>query len=219
MTTFHPIVLKCPQCGGLMNDYELMSYTIHHSTVYSDGNSDQHPMSKVISICAICHLPFWRKEATLPEDPDWDTEGLAAPLNIYDLPWKFDENAQELTIEYYQDLLDNDFAYDDEKEIYLRTKLWWSINNIIRNLSTWQSARNLGQLSGIIKHRRKSLQLFSKYKPLLDQNLDRMIFLYIKSTEADLLFLANMYREKGDFKKAQDVLSKFTGNKGSGNYF
>ena len=105
-------------------------------------------------------------------------------------------------------------SYDDEKETYLRTKLWWSINNIIRNLSTWQSARNLGQLRGILKHRRKSLQLFSKYKPLLDQNLDRMIFLYIKSTEADLLFLANMYREKGNFKKAQDVLSKFTGNKG-----
>ncbi len=29
-----------------------------------------------------------RNEAILPEDPDWDTEGLAGPLNIYDLPWR-----------------------------------------------------------------------------------------------------------------------------------
>ena len=119
MTTFHPIVLKCPQCGGLMNDYELMSYTIHHATVYSDGNSNQHHRGKEISICAVCHLPFWRKDATLPEDPDWDTEGLGGPIDIYDLPWHFDENVQELTIEYYKDLLDDDFAYDDEKEIYM----------------------------------------------------------------------------------------------------
>lgn len=214
MTTFHPIVLKCPQCGTLMNDYELMSYTIHDSTVYSDGNSDQHPMSKEISICAVCHLPFWRNDATLPEDPDWDTEGLSGPLNIFELPWRFDENARELTIEYYKDLLDKEFADDDEKEIYLRTKLWWSINNIIRNLPTWRRARNLKQLRGNINRRKKSLELFSKYKPLLDQNLDRMIFLYIKSAEADLLFLANMYREKGDFKKARVVLSKFEGKKG-----
>jgi len=171
-------------------------------------------MSEEISICAVCHLPFWRKDASLPEDPDWDTDGLGGPLDIYDLPWHFDENVQELTIEYYKDLLDNDFAYDDEKEIYLRTKLWWSINNIVRNLSTWRSARNMRQLRGIIKHRKKSLQLFRKYKSMLDENLDRLIFLYIKSSEADLLFLANMYREKSDFNRAWEILLKFEGKKG-----
>jgi len=215
MTTFHSIVLDCPHCSTLMNDYELMSYTVHSSTSWSDGKCDNGvPDNNQIKICAVCHLPFWKANATLPDNPDWDTEGLGGPINIHDLPWRFDDNRQEMQIKFYNDLIDDGFADEDDKEIYLRTKLWWSINDIIRNLSKWTSARNLRQLSEIKKHRSKSLKLFGKYKPLLEKNLDRLIFNYIKKGDIDLISLTEMYREKSNFTKAQEILLQFEGEKG-----
>jgi len=215
MTTFHSIILDCPHCSTLMNDYELMSYTVHNSISWSDGKCDSGaPDNHQIKICAVCHLPFWKADAALPDDPDWDTEGLYGPLNIHDLPWRFDDNRQEMQIKFYNDLIEDSFADEDDKEIYLRTRLWWSINDIIRSLPNWTNARNWGQLSEIKNHRHKSLKLFGKYKTLLDKNLNRLMFLCIKKGDVDLIHLAEMYREKGDFGKAIEILLQFEGKRG-----
>lgn len=52
------------------------------------------------------------------------------------------------------------------------------------------------------------MKLFKKYEELLKENLNRLIFLYIKKGEVDLLYLADMYREKSDFNKAMEILLK-----------
>ena len=210
MTTFHPIILECPQCGTLMSAYELMSYTVHRSESYSDGKTGSGmPGSKDISICAVCRLPFWRDDGRLPDDPDWDVHGDLGPvMDLHDLEWNFDDDRDEKTIAFYKDLLDVGFADTEEREVFLRVRIWWSVNDLIRHLSTWRSARSLKDLRAIIDRRRKVLKLFKTYRDLFDENLERLIFLYIKSDNVDLLHLANMYRESGNFIKAREILNK-----------
>ena len=210
MTTFHPIILECPKCSTLMSAYELMSYTVHRSENYSDGKTEFGvPASKDISICTACRLPFWREDGRLPGDPDWEEHGdLGSVMDLHDLEWNFDDDRNEKTIAFYKDLLDNGFADTDEREIFLRVRIWWSVNDLLRHLSSWRSARNLKMLRAIIKHRREASSLFESYRELFDQNLERLIFLYIKGDDVDLLYLANMYRESGNFSKAREILDK-----------
>lgn len=210
MTTFHQIAIKCPHCRTLMRDYELMSYTVHASTTYSDGFCEDG-ISKIkdISICIHCKGAFWREEAKISKELDFETmEKLENALDMMDLPWSFDDDRQEKTILFYKDLLENDFTHNDVKEIYLRTRLWWSINDLVRHVPGWHHARNLKQLRFILKHRKESTRLFKKYEDLSKENLNRLIFLYIKNGDVDLLYLADMYREKSDFGKAMDILLK-----------
>lgn len=210
MTTFHEIAIKCPHCKTLMRDYELMSYTVHRALTYSDGLCEDG-ISKIkdISICANCSQAFWREDAKLSKELDYEAmEELEGALDMMDLPWRFDDNRQEKQILFYKDLLESDFANNDRKETYLRTRLWWSINDLVRHLSGLGSARNLKQLRFILRHRRENLQLFKKYENLSKENLDRLIFLYIKGGDVDLLYLVDMYREQGNFKKAMEILSK-----------
>ena len=193
-----------------MSAYELMSYTVHRSENYSDGKTEFGvPASKDISICTACRLPFWREDGRLPGDPDWEEHGdLGSVMDLHDLEWIFDDDRDEKTIAFYKDLLDDGFADTDEREIFLRIRIWWSVNDLVRHLSTWRSARNLRMLRAIMKHKRESLSLFESYRELFDQNLERLIFLYIKGDDADLLYLANMYRESGNFSKAREILNK-----------
>jgi hypothetical protein len=194
----------------MMRDYELMSYTVHNSTTYSDGLCDDG-ISKIkdISICAACNKAFWREDAKLTEELEWEAmEELEGALDMMDLPWRFDDDRQEKKIIFYKELLENDFADNDWKETYLRTRLWWSINDLVRHLSRWHHARNLKHLRFILKHRKESLRLFKKYEDLSNENLNRLIFLYIKKGDVDLLYLADMYREKSDFNKAMEILLK-----------
>jgi hypothetical protein len=187
-----------------------MSYTVHSSTTYSDGFCEDG-ISKVkdISICVKCSGTFWREDAKLSKELDYEKmEELENGMDIMDLPWKFDDDRQEKQILFYKELLDRDFADTEQKETYLRTRLWWSINDLVRHLSELYDAKNLRQLRSILKHRRESLKLYKKYEELTKKNLDRLIFLYIKAGEVDLLYLADMYREKGDFEKAWEISLK-----------
>ncbi|MFC2101541.1 hypothetical protein ACFLS7_00940 [Bacteroidota bacterium] len=222
MTTFDQIVVKCPNCSSLMMDYELMSYTTHGSAEYfSDGKSDSLPSmnnTKGIGICSECAKPFWRGDAKVKED-QIDREGMEDLPNVnelYTLISAFDEEGKEKKIHFYTKLIENDFAKTEWQEYHLREQLWWSINDLIRHLAGWSVARNPRQFWAIMKHRKVCKKLFKKYQPLLEEILSRMIFLYIKSADVDLLYLANMYREKGDFNKALDILSKVEGKRGAG---
>ncbi len=210
MTTFHLVILKCPACAALMTQYDLMSYTVHDSTSYSDGKCDSGaPSSKLICICPECTKPFWKEDGRYQDEPDHQqADQLPGAMDMYDLPWRFDDDNEEKRIGFYQDLLKDGFADGDKKEEYVRTMIWWAINDLVRNICSWTQARNIRQFKAITRHRRKFKALYKQYHSLFIENLDRMIFLFIKNGDPDLLFLAEMYREKGDFKKAREIYDK-----------
>jgi len=211
MTTFHSVILKCPQCGGLMSSYELMSYTVHNEPEsWSDGQTGFGiPRVDRIGICAICREPFWKEDYTLPDDPDWSPEvNLASVMDLMDLEWFFDDDRDLKTISFFYDLLETYLADTEEKELYIRNRLMWAINDLIRHNAKWWKARSYRMLKAVIENRRQSLKKFEDLELMMRDNLERMIFLYIKSEDVDLIFLAEMYREHENFEKAADILGK-----------
>lgn len=210
MTTFDIIILQCPHCSTLMTDYELMSYTVHKATNWSDGKSDiGQPLNSGICICPDCQRAFWKYDARYTDEMDYELrDELPGSMDLWDLDWRFDDDRSVKKIAWYKDLLNEGFDDEGEKEMHVRTMIWWSINDLIRNLSGWRSARNIRQLSIILDHRRKSKAWFKDQEDLFNENLDRLIYLYIKNGDPDLLFIAEMYRERGNFKKAKEVFDK-----------
>lgn len=210
MTTFDIIILQCPHCNTLMTDYELMSYTVHKSTNWSDGKSDiGQPTNSGICICPDCQRAFWKYDARYTDEMDYELrDELPGSMDLWDLDWRFDDDRSLKKIAWYKDLLKEGFDDEGEKEMHVRTMIWWSINDLVRKLSGWRSARNIRQLSMILDHRRKSKAWFKDQENLFNENLDRLIFLYIKNGDPDLLFIAEMYRERGNFKKAMEVFNK-----------
>jgi len=210
MTLLNPIVTKCPHCGSLMSDYELMSYTVFHSENYSDGKSDNGiPDEKMVSICVECRRPFWRNDAILPGgDHGEASAGLPFAGDINEYLWDFEDNRQLQRIGFYKGLLDDGFHDSDEKEAYLRTRLWWAVNDLLRYRRRWMPPFRPRLILEAIRHNRMNRRLFMSYRQLMQKNLERLMFLYIKGGDADPLYLANMYREKGDFAKAAGIIAK-----------
>lgn len=189
MTTFHPKILQCPNCAVKMYTFDLMSYTIHKSVVYSDGkieHSNSLSSDKQILICCDCHKPMWKNDAFI-ENSDVSYNQLPEAKDVYDLPFVFDDDFSDKLALYFSDLLQNGFANTSEKEIYLRIKIWHLLNNKYRNQETDTS--NTSQ-------------------PLFVANLQSLIKIYKPDCDEQQLLLAEMYREIGNFEEANLQLTK-----------
>lgn len=210
MTTFDIQIVKCPHCGTLMTHYELMSYTVHHVEYWSDGKSEAGvPEMKRSGICTVCRQEFWIEDAKLPSDPDWQPQDkLAQVMDVYDQEWIFDDDRDLKAIKYYHKLIEDGYADNDDREFYLRKHLLWAINDLVRYPFVWWRARNYGMLTSILNSRRKAYRAFREHEKIYRDNLDRMVFLFIKAEDPDLLYLCELYRERGNFDKASEILDK-----------
>jgi hypothetical protein len=193
-----------------MTHYELMSYTVHDLESWSDGKVDAGiPEMKRAGICAGCRKEFWIEDAKLPRDFEPHAgEELETVKDVYDLDWIFDDDREVKAIIYYYNLLKDGFADTDEREYYLRSHLLWSVNDLVRYRPAWWRARNFGMLTRMLNSRRKGKRKFEVFDLIHTENLERLIFLLIKSGDVDLLYLAELYREAGNLDKAAEILEK-----------
>ena len=207
MTTLDLSVLKCPYCSQLMISYELMSYTVNEAEYWSDGKTGFGiPSSGRIGICPSCSKEFWKEDNKLDIDRMDIQEELPSCMDTGDLGWHLEDDGKEREIAYYIGLIEKGFASKDEYEIYIRLRLRWAINDLIRYMPEYKKARKLGMLSDIRRKRREARNLFDGYVKIRTENLKQLIYLYIKSGEVDFIVLAEMYREAGKFVKALEVL-------------
>lgn len=212
MTTFSTRVLQCPNCENKMYTYQLNSYTVFKSTVYSDGKIISNPPvmhDKRILICSECKKPFWTEDALLEgEDYDFNNDELPNANDIHDLPFAFDTDFSIRLAKYYSDLLNQGFANSVDREVYLRIELWQLLNNNIRNKST-NKIRNL--IKGIVKESKTKNNTTKKTDntiKLFYINLKKLIKLYEPNNDNELLLLVEMHRELGNFSEASLVLKK-----------
>lgn len=210
MTTFESILLKCPHCSTLMSAFELMSYTVHSCVSWSDGKSDAGiPDMGQISICPACEKEFWKDDAIVrPDEGHEPQHEVPSAMDVYDLEWNFAIDRDVRKIVYYEKLINDGFADTDVKEFFLRTRLWWAINDIVRSLTPLHAVRNLGMLSAILSHRRKSKRLYRSFASLRNENLDALIRIYQQDPAIDPLYQANMFRERGLFRMASGILDE-----------
>lgn len=221
MTTFSQIILHCPHCGIKMQDYEMMSITIHSSTLYSDGKQITEPWmnnDKAIALCPDCSKAFWREDAGIQREADRE-DGLPAAGDVYDLPFMFQDEAGEQLVHFYHNLLKSGFANTNDRKIYFRFRIWWGINDFIRYrkplIQEFSELGSLRRISPFLEHRRKRAKLFNKHQNLFKENLEKLISIFKPEHEEEQLMLAEMYRELGQMRKAKAVLQELQNMKSS----
>ncbi len=209
MTTFRPCILKCPQCKSNMSSYELTSYTVHNSVVYSDGkviSSSSGMLDHLILICSECYAAFWKDDAVLEDDNLNNSYGeLPEAKDFHDLPFAFDSDYSSKLAIYFSELLEKGFANTVKREVYLRIKLWHLLNNSKRN--------DAGKFySKLFKKNKepefKRGELSREADNLFKANLNRLIDIYKPENDDELLMLAEMYRELGNFSQALLLLDE-----------
>ena len=216
MTTFHQLTLECPNCKSRSQTYETMSYHVHSSIIFSDGKVESRPPTPInnsILICPECKKAFWREDAK-SEDYSYEDEKSDLPqtMDVHDLPFAFEDDFTGKLANYYQELLDTGFATSNEKEVLLRIEIWHLLNNKIRNKSNriYYNIKTFG-FKYVIKsfnNRRKKRIEFDENKKQFNLNLKKLISIFKPEFEEQNLLLAEMYRERGDFKNAIFLLEE-----------
>ena len=190
----------------------MMSYTIYSSTVYSDGMTVTEPWmnhDKAVAICPECKKTFWREDARLDTD-EIPEEVLPSAGDVYELPFALSETFKEELIQFYVDLLKDGFANTTDRKIYLRLRIWWGINNLVRyRKPIWKlfpQFTSLKRAKILLASRRNSRSVFDEFKSLFRENLQKMIAIFKPEHEGEQIMLAEMYRELGEMGKAKEVL-------------
>lgn len=197
-----------------MAHYELTSYTIHTSTVFSDGKVEHRASfleDKTIIVCPQCLDVFWRNEALASE--------LAYSENQEELPFSKSVLDLELArrgdypvglIHYYNELLERGIANNNEKEVYLRIILWQTINDLIRYQRPLLKSINYSVFRSpwkFIKGRFNTHRTFKRFLSIHYNNLARLSSVFNPDNDDDRLMKAEMYREMGDRSKSLEILN------------
>ncbi len=192
-----------------MSSYELTSYTVHNSVVYSDGkvvSNSPGMLNKLILICSECYAAFWKDDAVLEDDNLNNSYGeFPEAKDFHDLPFAFDSDYSIKLATYLSELLEKGFANTVEREVYLRIKLWHLLNNSSRS--------DTGKIYSKLFKERKEFkinrdELSQKSDTLFKDNLNRLINIYKPENDDELLMLAEMHRELGKFDQALLLLDE-----------
>jgi len=193
MTTLRTQILACPHCQNKMYTIGVMSYIIRNSEVFSDGkviSDPPRPSEKNILICNSCYQAFWKDDALLNDDNKEDINELPEANSPSDLFPGFEADHKLKRASYYAELLDSGFASTKVREVYLRKKLWWFLNDGFR-------------------YNHKSTIEDSKI--IFEDNLKKLIEIFEPINKEEQLLQIEMYRELGDYGNAFNLLENLKG--------
>ncbi len=214
------IIIKCPNCSVLYKKDEVLSEDLYEIkpwlneyfnhevpliSSWSDGYSKDFNMGKsLVMKCNNCSSYFWIKNVEA----------------IYEIPYSESRNnillkdaqrLDSLNIEAFSEVLNKGFCDTIEKELYLRIKLWWAINNLFRDeyffKINYQNRHIVN--NGNYSFEEKIKKAFEKYKDIFETNLFKLLELeLVEST----VIKAEIYRELGLFDKTLSLLENVPEN-------
>jgi len=248
---FQQTYIACPHCGKWYSHLEVVSFTVHgNSECWSDGecvNQSTSEYQRVYNKCEACEAFFWfddckriedfivcnyldnneigklNKEVTLAflrDNPAYaETHELKNLLNYP--PAYYLDSLEENLIKDFQIFLNTDKSDEPEKEIYLRTRLWQTINDFhrydknpflkhVQTSSGLKSFFNFSKLKAEIRKVRRNKKADKKYGQLKQENLQRLSDLLEKEAQDDNLLLIEVYRQARNFKKAKELIKNAT---------
>jgi hypothetical protein len=175
-----PEIIYCPFCNAVYQKQSLISGNTFGGIHFSDG---QHfypmlPSHPQLTICDTCNNFFWVKDLESTENMR-DYQGDDDPPFVR---WPEQE-------EWIRALSQVIFR-DPTEEIYIRTHLWWVLNNKFR-----------------VEDRIKPANEVFPGK-LYEENLFALLRLHMAGKNPDYLLLAEMHRELGFFEKALELLEQ-----------
>jgi hypothetical protein len=226
MTTFSTQYFTCNHCKHAMFQYELASYHVYSSEVYSDGYVDYNPpvsFNPLIIICSKCRKPLWYEDLNYTESlSDAEKENADKSCDVYDLPISRELNFNYKLAEYYTELIGDGFVTSNDKEIKLRIEIWHLLNNDKRfGTMSWFIQLIHGRFhiaNTLLKGwKKKKLELIMANK-LFRRNLNKLCAIYQSENDEDRLLLAEMFRESREFGKAKSILKELVDLVGTNAY-
>jgi hypothetical protein len=173
-------LIYCPACKAPYIRQTLMSGNTFGGMCFSDG---QHfypmlPDFPMVTKCDECNHYFWLNDLDGQEfNPDG--QGVKEPP---DIRW--------MTEEEYVDALKKMIHRNHREEVYLRTRIWWILNNRLE------------------KNRKGSGNGQPFPEKFYEENLLALLRLKEEEEPADRLLIGEIYRELGQFDLAIEILKK-----------
>lgn len=120
-------IIACPHCDARYSLRDLYSGNLARAKYYSDGKTLAFmlPDSPVVTLCYGCSRFFWVHEAKDIGTFEWDK--MIAYERRRAKPVRF------LTADEYFSALQAGIAQTREKETYIRQRLWWALNDSVRD--------------------------------------------------------------------------------------
>ena len=241
------VYVECPHCGKWYTHSEILSYTTHGSSseFWSDGKCEETEYSEYsfrpYTRCEKCDNFFWyddcrkvkRHEIFEYADQDkHDTNHLVFEF-LKANPAYLEENETISTSEYppphywhsLPEYLIPDYLVilktknlNTERELYIRTKLWQHINDLVRDnksaiwmhLQYTHSFKAFFNFSAVdyYKHiNNTKKELYKQHQKLRIENLERLQELtQTTENEDDALTLIEIERELANFSKAKSLI-------------
>ncbi|MDD3875584.1 MAG: hypothetical protein PHT69_03130 [Bacteroidales bacterium] len=173
-------IYKCPKCNTLHQQMSLMSGNTFGAMIYSDGNMFAPMMPDIpkITLCTECRQIFWLDEQNLVGTYDFND-----PIN------EAFEQAASVSHLYLEDLIyviENSLYRNEDEEFYIRQRLWWVFNQKLLKDSELLGNQHM--------------------KSLYQNNCVRLIELFKGEYDNERVFIAELYRNLGQFDRCMDIL-------------
>ncbi len=181
MTPGPEIIIECPHCSELLSRSSLGSGNTFGATHWSDGKMDAPmlPDYQEIVRCPKCEAFIWVKDAKEIGAYDWFNED-----DNDDIPeeWKKAKSVIWPETSDFEKAIEKNQGTSKKREQYLRTQLWWGLNDPVRN----------GERSTILP---------PEQEDLFFKNLKQLALLLEESDAAGQIMRAEIARECGEFEK------------------
>jgi len=195
---------KCPKCDTIISYIDMISGNTIDGEIWSDGMIESSMFYNVLKYnkCSNCNSFYWLSDNLIKEPENFE--------NINRIEESFDfENLYKPMIDNAIEALQSGVANSEEKEIFIRIKLWQSINNLIRHSKNRSFGRKLYCIFFKSKEEKINYKLYVSYIETKNQNLQKLAFLLQNSkVTEDYLIICEIYRELGCFEDAKLWLKK-----------
>ncbi|MCC7318388.1 MAG: hypothetical protein IT219_07625 [Bacteroidales bacterium] len=230
MNPYVRLYFHCPECAAILTGKHLESPAIQCTELYSDGKmmcDELLSEPQMIVVCPSCGHIFWvidpasPEKTLIPSFKELPTKQQKVAVYPYSSWYLFGSNTYRTfgklaLIHQYSHLLTSFRPLSAEKELYLRKGLLWAHNDLVRKTSSYKFMDFLkGDVSfSTWRHDRKHRMIykyqFLKHLPAYKANIKRMIEILRSSPEREVekVYLAELYRLKGDFTKSLELITE-----------
>ena len=171
---------KCPHCGQISMRGSLISGNTFGAELFSDGKriAPMLPEFPLIVKCKNCKMFYWLNEKN--KVPELNFPNKTENVNI-----KADE-AEFLSIDEYQEIIDSKFNENEDEHKYFRMRLWWAFNDKLRenNNEDFSESEN----------------------KLFEFNCLKLIDILNKDDINEKIMIAELYRNIGNFIESKKIL-------------
>lgn len=184
-------IVACPHCGELAQQHTVASGNTFGAIFWSDGKQDAPmlPDYPVVTKCSRCFGIYWLEDAR--QLGELSFRSADAPQNWQDAP-----ELVQLTVADLVQALATGFGDFPERERYLRIRLWWAINDMIR-----YRTRELGPIGF-----EPASHEHEQHRVLLVDNCVRLAELLDEERPEHRIMKAEIARELGQFEEARRLL-------------